>query len=390
MTISTTSSQATIGGNGSQTVFQFPFVGVSSSDITVSTISPSGIVTALSTSQYTLSLNAANPNQLWGIGGSVTLTSAPSTGTSILIQRTIPLTQQTSIQNQGNFYAQVTEQALDTLCMELQQISARTTQFRGTWVTATIYNVGDVVQDGVNGADTLNYYICNLANTSGVWATDLAAGDWAISVLATVPTTNQNITLSGAVTGNGTTSIITTFAKIPANSVLTNSSASSAVPTSLTFTANTVLGLGAFGSVSPLALNTVQSIIGTPSGTTNTIGVMIGQAVPFTPSSTGSIEIIAVANMANNSGNAGGEIQLRYGTGTAPTNGVSPTGTAIGNIAVLVNPTASANMKVPGMCAAQVSGLTTGLAYWIDLEQIAVTAGTFSISTGNIIAKELK
>lgn len=102
--------------------------------------------------------------------------------TSLTIQRQVPLTQETEISNQGDFAPTVTEQALDTLCMELQQVSARTGQLRGTWITNTNYNYGDIVTDGINGNNTGNLYTCALSNTSGVWATDLANGDWSLAL----------------------------------------------------------------------------------------------------------------------------------------------------------------------------------------------------------------
>lgn len=182
MTISTSSSATTAACNGSQQAFSFNFVGVSASDISVSTISPSGAITALNSSQYTVSLNAPTTGQLWGVGGTVTTGAVYSTGTSISILRTLPLTQTTSVQNQGNYYPQVTEQALDMLCMEIQQVSARTGQFRGTWATGIVYNYGDYVVDGANGNNTGNYYMCIIANTSSSWASNLASGDWILVV----------------------------------------------------------------------------------------------------------------------------------------------------------------------------------------------------------------
>lgn len=273
----------TIAATGLQTAFVFPFVGVAASDISVSSIASNGAVTTLATSQYTLSLNTASSNQLWGIGGTVNFTSAPAAGTSVLIQRVIPYTQQTSVQNQGNYYAQVTEQALDILCMEIQQLLGRTTQFRGTWQTNTAYNIGDIVQDGINGANTLNYYICAIANTSGTWATDLANGDWAVSVLATVPTTNQPITLTGAISGSGTSSIATginanqvttssiisggvtlpKLATIGPNTVLCNSSGTSGTPGTIALSANSVFGM----SSGNLAALTIAAPLSTGSTT---------------------------------------------------------------------------------------------------------------------------
>lgn len=185
MTISTTSASQLVSGDGSTTTFQFGFIADSSSDVTVTSIATNGTMTLLNPSQYTLLINPANPNQLWGIGGNIVYPISGSpipAGQQLLIQRTLPLTQETSVQNQGNYFAQVTEQALDTLCMEIQQVSARTGQMRGTWATGVAYNFGDVVVDGANGANTGNYYMCAIANTSGVWATDLGNGDWSLVI----------------------------------------------------------------------------------------------------------------------------------------------------------------------------------------------------------------
>ena len=47
---------------------------------------------------------------------------------------------------------------------------------RGAWATATLYYVNDLVQQGANS------YACQIQNTSGTFATDLSAGKWAIFV----------------------------------------------------------------------------------------------------------------------------------------------------------------------------------------------------------------
>lgn len=55
-------------------------------------------------------------------GGNVVFVTAPETGYQILILREVDLTQETDIDNQGGFYPEVHEDALDKLTMECQQL----------------------------------------------------------------------------------------------------------------------------------------------------------------------------------------------------------------------------------------------------------------------------
>lgn len=125
MTISTTTSSVTYQGNGATTVFTFPFVADSSSDVDVYYTDSSGSINLLSPSVYTLTINAVPVGGLWGIGGSATypIIGAPIlAGTSLSIVRSVPYTQDVSISNQGAFYPQVVEQGLDVLELQIQQI----------------------------------------------------------------------------------------------------------------------------------------------------------------------------------------------------------------------------------------------------------------------------
>lgn len=131
MTISTTSNSVTLLGNGSTTAFSFNFVYDSAADIFVIFTDATGAQTALSSTQYTLVLNPPALGSIWGVGGTVTypLVGSPiANGTSLTIYRQLPYTQNTSISNQGDFYPQVVEAALDTLCMETQQLAAQVTR----------------------------------------------------------------------------------------------------------------------------------------------------------------------------------------------------------------------------------------------------------------------
>lgn len=207
MTIASAQSVATLQGNNVTTVFSFGFVGDSASVLQVLYTDADDTTITLSPSQYTLFLNPVAPGELWSVGGSCTfpLSGSPiAAGTSLTIQRILPLTQQISIQNQGSFAPVVTEQALDILEMQIQQVSSRTGLFRGTWTTNTAYNYGDFAVDGINGLNSGNYYLCINSNTSGIWATDLANGYWQLFITATIPVTPLPLSTANGGTGQTT------------------------------------------------------------------------------------------------------------------------------------------------------------------------------------------
>lgn len=125
MTVSTTTTAVTQQGNGSTTVWTFPFIGVSSADLIVS-VTSGGVTTILLSTQYSVLINAVPVGGLWGIGGSVTypLSGTPlAAGSSITIDRAVPFIQTISISNQGAFYPQAVEQALDLLELQIQQLN---------------------------------------------------------------------------------------------------------------------------------------------------------------------------------------------------------------------------------------------------------------------------
>lgn len=220
LTISTTASSTTVAGNNATKVFSFSFVADAVSDIEVIFTNSSGQQTTLLPSQYLVAINPTPTTGLWGVGGTVTYPlsgSAIAANTKLTIQRILPLTQETSISNQGDFSPEVIEQALDTATMQLQQVSARTGQIRGTWISGVLYNYGDFVVDGTNGSNTGNIYMCAIPNTSAVWTTDLAAGDWVLA-----------LNVSG---------IVNALPTIPNNTLFANISGSTAAPTGVTLSA---------------------------------------------------------------------------------------------------------------------------------------------------------
>lgn len=291
-TISNTQSQTVLYGNGSTNVFSFSFVADSASDLQVIYTNATGQQTTLLPSQYLVAISPVQPGDLWGVGGTVTypLMGSPIvSGTSITIQRAIPLVQDTSMSNQGDFYPQVTEAALDTSVMQTQQVSARTGQLRGTWVPDVSYNFGDYVTDGINGNDTSNIYMCAISNESDNWDTDLADGDWSLA-----------LNVQG---------IVNTNPAIPNNNLFANISGSTEAP----------YGVGASAFIDSAFGSTQGSIL--YRNATGWVSLSPGTTGQFLKTNGSSANVTwatapgtgTVTNIATNNGITGGPIT---GTGT--------------------------------------------------------------------------
>lgn len=126
MTVSSQQNRIVVLADGATYAYEFPFIGVDADDIYVTYTDASGVSTQLSSNQFSVTLNAALPGELWGEGGEVTyplVGSAAPNGAYLTIVRTLPETQETSLTNQTAFYPTVIERALDLLMMTLQQVS---------------------------------------------------------------------------------------------------------------------------------------------------------------------------------------------------------------------------------------------------------------------------
>lgn len=127
MTVSATTNKIVYQGNTATTSWSFTFPGVAASDVQIYITDSSGTITGpLASNLYSIVLNPAVAPNPTGIGGLVTypLVGAPlAFGNFITIIRTLPLTQTTSLANQGTLYQPVIEAALDDLLMQIQQLN---------------------------------------------------------------------------------------------------------------------------------------------------------------------------------------------------------------------------------------------------------------------------
>lgn len=132
---------------------------------------------------------------------------------------------------------------------------------------------------------------------------------------------------------------------------------------------------------------TYQATPTDPSATTSTTGVMMGLAGSITPAYSGIVMITISGDIDNNGNNNGAQVQIRYGTGSAPANGAALTGTATGSLVKFFENNSS--IRIPFHCNAIVTGLTVGTAYWIDISLASITGGTSRVRDISISVVEL-
>ncbi|MGJ4908872.1 hypothetical protein [Bradyrhizobium sp. HKCCYLS2033] len=105
-----------------------------------------------------------------------------------------------------------------------------------------------------------------------------------------------------------------------------------------------------------------QSTPGNKSITASSATQMLGMAGTITPTQSGNVLfMIRTETTSSTSGNC--VFTIRYGTGTAPTNGAASTGTQSGNGS---NPSVGTG-STPTTLIGYTTGLTVNTAYWIDV-----------------------
>src|SRR5712672_1085968 len=125
MTISSTSSRVVYSGDGGKSSFDFAFYVSDQADLVVTYTDAGGsqtvIAPGVAPTGYQISVPAV-PAPGWPAGGTITYNpgSPIATGTTLTIQRVVAGTQPTTLSNQGAFWPQVIERALDRVITIVQ------------------------------------------------------------------------------------------------------------------------------------------------------------------------------------------------------------------------------------------------------------------------------
>ena len=113
-------------------------------------------------------------------------------------------------------------------------------------------------------------------------------------------------------------------------------------------------------------------------------GEMAGIGFTFSASSVGSIRVDIISDATVNSASDTYSVQLRYGTGTAPTTGSAETGTVVATITQWY---ANTSFRLSYPLSEIVSGLNTNTVYWFDL---SLNDGPGQITFRNIEAQAIE
>jgi len=366
MSVSSTLSKVTYQGDGSSTNFSFMFaipggntVSQSAQFLQVTIVNAQGVSSTVvfgpGATQFQLTLNAPIQLNPTPVGGTVTYGSPLIGGTplpfgsTITIQRVMPLTQLTSLQNQGVLWQTVIEQALDYLTMLDQQFTSSFGQFlqgNPTDPTGLVYTATPVAQrantflawDGsgnLSSGVTPATGIISAPMAPVVGAASLAAGRTAFG-LGTVAVEN----IGGGLADDGATNLRVLFSvnKVNASTGIGASNYLQKIkatgPITLTLARGNTLfpGFGFWVEVLPqsggnvtLAINANDSIENGPSGA----------SVIIFPGNSAWISTDAATN-------ATWYIELIQGS----TNSTSPMGDYAGGLSidVLTNTTATASV----------------------------------------------
>jgi Pectate lyase superfamily protein len=240
----------------------------------------------------------------------------------------------------------------------------------GTWA------VGDWTVDRTGG-----FWICTTAGTAGSGAafTQVAGSGGALSN----PMSTLGDTLYGGSEGvatrlGGNTTSTKEF-------LTSTGSAGSATAPSWGTIAATDLPAATTSAQGAVKLCTAPKVI-TPSNPADTVStslVMCGIGGTYEPGNSGIVLAIITGTYGGSSG-TNAQIIPCYGTGTAPLNGASQTGTEFGAGAVPEFKGAGSTTSLYQFAFTDVLSLSAGTTYWFDLAQASTSGGSDTVNLYDI------
>ena len=285
MTVASSTNRVDYTGNGSTTVFSFTFRIFAATDLVVTKADADGVETVLTlNTDYTVTGVGSYS------GGTVTISPALSSDYDLTIQRVLPLTQETDLRNQGQFFAETHEDVFDRMSMINQQLQEQLDRAAKLPVTNTA-DADALVADIVLLADNLSDLntIADAISDIQTVADDLNEATSEIEVVAgaitNVNTVGSNI--SNVNTVAGVSSNVTTVAGVAAN-VTTVAGISSAVS-----------GVAAISSAVS-AVNSNATNINAVNSNASNINTVAGIASDVDTVAGIASDVAAVENIASN------------------------------------------------------------------------------------------
>lgn len=240
MTISTTASRISYNGNGVTVAFAFPYRFLQNADLVVIRVAASGTETTLVLgTDYTVT--GADDDA----GGTVTCTTAPVTGSRLVIYRSMDITQEVDYITGDSFPAETHERALDRLTMIVQQQQDAIDRSAKLPVTSTADAdalVADLVRlaDSADNIDTVADNIADV-NTVATNIVDIQNAEEnadAAAASATAAASSATAAASSASSASTSASNASTSASSASTSATNAASSASAASTSATAAAS--------------------------------------------------------------------------------------------------------------------------------------------------------
>ncbi len=411
MTISSTTRKAgPYIGNGTASVFPFAFKVFQASDVEVVRLNVStNVETTLAlTTDYTVSLNQdqdSNP------GGSITLVAgALATGYNLVITSDVENLQPTDLTNQGGFYPDVINDALDRATIQIQQLQEGldraallpiTSSADAASLVADIVRLADSADNldiDANNIDAINTVATNITNVNTV-ATDIANVNAVAANKTNIDAVNANKTNIDAV-GSDLLEPVSEINTVAVNIANVNTVGDNISNVNAVAGNSTNINAVAGNATNINAVNANKANIDAVAGNNSNITAVAGNATNINAVNANSANINAVAGNATNINavNANSaNINTVAGSNTSVTTvatNITAVNSAYTNLAAILDaPTQAANAanSAAAAAASAASGMYSAVQdksanYTIvaadagDLIRVTTTSGAITIT----------